>query len=173
MPFRAIIYTNRLTNAQHRTRLQKRDSPTGGIAWGSEKIRGVNIGGWLVLEPWITPSIFQQYNNSKGIVDEYTLGQVLGAQAAHDNVLKPHWDSWVALGDFQKIANSGFNVVRIPIGFWAFDNANTPYASGAAPYLDTAIGWARQVGVKVVGSIWSLCVTVIRVRSWETWIKSY
>ena len=27
--------------------------------FGSEKIRGVNLGGWLVLEPWITPSIFE------------------------------------------------------------------------------------------------------------------
>lgn len=24
-----------------------------------EKIRGVNLGGWLVLEPYITPSIFE------------------------------------------------------------------------------------------------------------------
>ena len=23
------------------------------------KIRGVNLGGWLLLEPWITPSIFE------------------------------------------------------------------------------------------------------------------
>lgn len=27
--------------------------------FGSEKVRGVNLGGWLVLEPWITPSIFE------------------------------------------------------------------------------------------------------------------
>lgn len=27
--------------------------------FGNEKVRGVNLGGWLVLEPWITPSIFE------------------------------------------------------------------------------------------------------------------
>jgi len=27
--------------------------------FGEEKIRGVNLGGWLVLEPWITPSVFE------------------------------------------------------------------------------------------------------------------
>ncbi|EMC98930.1 glycoside hydrolase family 5 protein [Baudoinia panamericana UAMH 10762] len=113
-------------------------------------MRGVNLGGWLVLEPWITPSIFQAYPNSQGIVDEYTLCQSLGTQACHDNVLKPHWDSWVQLADFQKIANSGFNLVRIPVGYWAYDNSNSPYASGAAPYIDQAITWARQVGVKVI-----------------------
>lgn len=30
-----------------------------GFNFGDEKIRGVNLGGWLVLEPWITPSIFE------------------------------------------------------------------------------------------------------------------
>ena len=26
--------------------------------FNGEKVRGVNLGGWFVLEPWITPSIF-------------------------------------------------------------------------------------------------------------------
>ena len=30
-----------------------------GFSFGNEKIRGVNLGGWFVLEPWITPSIFE------------------------------------------------------------------------------------------------------------------
>ncbi len=29
------------------------------FGFGSDKIRGVNLGGWFVLEPWITPSIFE------------------------------------------------------------------------------------------------------------------
>lgn len=107
-------------------------------------------GGWLVLEPWITPSIFQQYPMSMGIVDEYTLNNVLGNQTAHDSVLKPHWDSWVTLADFQKIAGAGFNLVRIPVGYWAYDTFGSPYSMGAAPYIDNAIGWARQTGLKVV-----------------------
>lgn len=140
---------SKLTDLSRRL-ITKRDPPTGGLNWGDEKVRGVNLGGWLVLEPWIRPSIFQQFDGSRGIVDEYTLTQALGKDQAHDEVLKPHWDSWVQLSDFQKIADSGFNVVRIPIGYWAFDNSNSPYAQGAAPYLDKAIEWARQVGVKVI-----------------------
>jgi aryl-phospho-beta-D-glucosidase BglC (GH1 family) len=27
------------------------------------KIRGVNLGGWLVLEPWITPGLFAAAND--------------------------------------------------------------------------------------------------------------
>jgi len=32
------------------------------------------------------------------------------------DILKHHWDTWVTLADFQKIAKAGFNTVRIPIG---------------------------------------------------------
>lgn len=128
----------------------KRSGSPSGFNWGNEKIRGVNLGGWLVLEPWITPSIFQAFPMSQGIVDEYTLCQSLGQQTAHDTVLKPHWDNWVQLADIQKIAGAGFNLIRVPIGYWAYDNSGSPYASGAADYMDTVIGWARQTGLKVI-----------------------
>ena len=75
----------------------------------------MNIGGWLVLEPWITPSLFDNLND-KSIVDEFTLGQKLGQDAALE-ILRKHWDSWVTWEDFKKIKDSGFNLVRIPIGY--------------------------------------------------------
>lgn len=31
-----------------------------GFNFGSDKVRGVDLGGWFVLEPWITPSLFEQ-----------------------------------------------------------------------------------------------------------------
>jgi len=119
------------------------------FAFAQTPVRGVNIGGWLVLEPWITPSIFEALDQSLGIVDEWTLTQQLGTDAAL-GILQPHWNSWCTLTDFQKIAASGFNTVRIPIGYWAFQLVDgEPYTSGAAPYLDSAIDWARQTGLKV------------------------
>ena len=81
------------------------------------------------------------------MVDEYTLCQ--NVPNAGD-ILKNHWDTWASLGDFQKIAGAGFNLVRIPIGYWAFEKyEQDPYIQGAADYLETAIGWARQTGLKV------------------------
>ncbi|KAK8161618.1 glucan 1,3-beta-glucosidase [Phyllosticta citrichinensis] len=114
---------------------------------GRSPVRGANIGGWLVLEPWITPSVFDQFDTSLGIVDEYTLCQNSDNAA---NVLKSHWDSWVSQDDFQKLADNGFSAVRIPIGYWAFQKyGEDPYIQGAAPYLDTAIEWARNTGLAV------------------------
>jgi glucan 1,3-beta-glucosidase len=40
--------------------------------------------------------------------------------------------------------------VRIPIGYWAYLDIGDPYTSGAAPYLDKAVGWARDTGLKVI-----------------------
>lgn len=39
--------------------------------------------------------------------------------------------------------------LRIPIGFWAFDNSNTSYIFGAAAYLDKALEWARAADMLV------------------------
>ena len=56
----------------------------------------------------------------------------------------------MSLADFQKIAGAGFNTVRIPIGYWAFEKyGGDPYIQGAQDYLDQGIAWARQTGLKV------------------------
>jgi glucan 1,3-beta-glucosidase len=34
-----------------------------GLRCNDDIIRGVNAGGWLVLEPWMSPSIFADFNN--------------------------------------------------------------------------------------------------------------
>jgi glucan 1,3-beta-glucosidase len=83
-----------------------------------------------------------------GIHDEFTLCQKLPAQAP--GILQNHWNTFVTLGDFQKIAGAGLNLVRIPVGFWAWDNKDTPFVSGSMAYLDKAIEWARQTGLKVM-----------------------
>ncbi|KAK4688993.1 glucan 1,3-beta-glucosidase, partial [Tremellales sp. Uapishka_1] len=130
------------------TRPQKKDVNIG-WPYGSEKIRGVNIGGWLVLEPFITPSLFDATNND-GIVDEWTFSQYQD-RATATSALQNHWNTWFTESDFQQIAAAGLNHVRIPIGFWAYDvSGGEPYIQGQAAYLDKAIGWARNAGLKVL-----------------------
>ena len=41
--------------------------------------------------------------------------------------------------------------MRIPIGYWAFQIESwEPYCQGQLPYLQQAIQWARQYGIKVL-----------------------
>lgn len=126
-----------------------------GASQFSDPVRGVNIGGWLVLEPYITPSLFEtfrtnEYNDDGIPVDEYHYTQYLGQEVAASR-LEAHWSSFYTETDFKDIAALGFNLVRIPIGYWAFQTLdNDPYVSGAQEsYLDKAIQWSANNGLKV------------------------
>lgn len=112
------------------------------------QVRGVNIGGWLVAEPWITPSLFDNTGDSR-VIDEWTFGQY--ASNAY-NRLQNHWATFYTESDFAQIAAAGLNHVRIPIGYWAFDtSAGEPYVrSNQADYLERAIQWSRNHGLKVI-----------------------
>ncbi|KAL8935915.1 MAG: hypothetical protein Q9216_005197 [Gyalolechia sp. 2 TL-2023] len=115
-----------------------------------DKVRGVNLGGWLVLEPWITPSIFGELSTSQTVVDEYTYTKALGKSEASSR-LSNHWNTWITQEDFNSIAQAGLNHVRIPVGYWAVAPLDgDPYVQGQLDHLDNAINWARGAGLKVM-----------------------
>ncbi|KAK9768524.1 hypothetical protein K7432_000737 [Basidiobolus ranarum] len=115
------------------------------------KIRGANLGGWLLLEPWITPSIFEQFRGKKdAAVDEYTFCARLGKTEAYKQ-LKKHWETWVTESDIQKLSKYGLNTVRIPYGYWMVDVGNKePYVQGQYAYLRKAVGWAVKHNLHVL-----------------------
>ena len=114
--------------------------------FGGQKVRGVNTGGWFVLEPWITPSIFQ----GNSAVDEYTLADAMGRDAAK-SMLQNHWNTWYTQDDFKQMAAAGLNLVRIPIGWWSvLPQDGMPYISGAYDKLGEALDWAQGAGLKVM-----------------------
>ncbi|KAJ7720769.1 glycoside hydrolase superfamily [Mycena metata] len=123
---------------------------TPGFPYGSEKVRGVNFGGWLVPEPWITPSLFDNTGNS-AIVDEWTFGQLQSHSTALA-ALTTHWNTWTTESNFTAIAAAGLNHVRLPIGYWAFEvgPAGEPYIQGQLPYLTKAITWATNHNLKLI-----------------------
>lgn len=118
-------------------------------------IQGVNIGGWLVLEPYITPSLFESFRKFKesdeGIpVDEYHFCKFQDFSTAKE-ILIQHYNTFYTENDFAKIAAAGLNLVRIPIGYWGFEKRDSdPYVSGIQEgYLDKAINWSTKYGLKV------------------------
>ena len=131
------------------------------FAYGSETVRGVNLGGWFVLEPWITPSLFSRWSDGS-VIDEWTFSQALGKDEAH-NQLSQHWNNWITQDDFNEIAGAGMNHVRIPIGYWAVAPIDDePYIQGQLDILDQAIGWARDAGLKIMIDLHGGKATVIK-----------
>ena len=107
-----------------------------------QKIRGVNLGGWLVLEKWMTPMLFDGLSAR----DETSFCQELGMQTA--SRLRPHHESFFTKEDFRWIADHGLNLVRIPVGHWLF--GDKPPFPGAVDILDRAMDWARDCGLAVL-----------------------
>lgn len=99
-----------LTHNYHSNSVNKR-APALKFNYGYDKVRGVNLGGWFVLEPWITPSLFQPWASNAEVVDEYTFCQTLGAEEAYSQ-LSQHWNTWITQDDFDQIAAAGLNHVR-------------------------------------------------------------
>ena len=117
--------------------------------YGSTPIRGVNVGGWFSLEPFITPSMFNPYDQNLGIVDEYTLCQHLGSSAA--STLEKHYSTFITASSFAEIRAAGFDHVRIPFSYWAVTTyPGDPYVKAISwRYLLRAIEYARQNGLRV------------------------
>jgi hypothetical protein len=57
------------------------------------------------MQPWITPSLFENTGNS-AIVDEWTFGQYQDPNVARAK-LTEHWNTWITEGDFIAIAAAG------------------------------------------------------------------
>lgn len=117
-------------------------------------LRGVNLGGWLVLEKWMTPSLFA----GLAATDETTWCVEQGPAAAPR--LRAHWDSFITQDDFSWLAGVGINAVRIPLGHWIFGppypfhpvygSDPQPFVTGGIEVLDRAMAWAAAAGLRVV-----------------------
>ncbi|RDW72130.1 hypothetical protein BP5796_08164 [Coleophoma crateriformis] len=121
-------------------------------SWGaytSTPARGVNLGGWLSLEPFITPSLFN-YDSKLGIVDEWTLCQHLGTTGAQ-STLEQHYATFVTEETFSEIAAAGLDHVRIPFSYWAvITYDDDPYVFRTSwRYLLRGIEWARKHGLRI------------------------
>lgn len=119
-----------------------------------KKLRGVNLGGWLVLEKWMTPSLFAGLQAE----DETAWCVELGAEASAR--LQQHWQHFIGREDFAWLAKRGINAVRIPVGHWIFGpdypyhwrygDQTHPYVDGGLDVLDKAFDWAEEYGLAVL-----------------------
>lgn len=122
------------------------------LYWRKETWRGVNLGGWLLLEPGPSAEIFDKYGPASCEWDlMLRMREQLGDEAA-ERVLSAHRDSYITEDDFKCIKALGLNAVRIPFGYWvAMGPAKgDPYAGPAMEHLDRALAWCKAYGLQAV-----------------------
>jgi len=124
------------TSAMPRVRRNRPNAPEP-LIW-----RGVNLGGWLVLEKWMVSQVYRGTNAP----DEFTLCQTLGDQAVER--LNQHRETFITAEDFRWIKQHGLNAVRLPVGYWALE-APKPYVE-CARFIDFAMEQAQANGLTVL-----------------------
>ena len=107
------------------------------------KIRGTNLGNWLVLEKWMKPDLFEK----AGVEDETWLARKLPADE-FAALLKEHRDTYITEDDFREIAGFGLDTVRLPVPYHVF--GDRPPMLGCVEYVDLAFDWAEKYGLKIL-----------------------
>lgn len=116
------------------------------------RLRGVNLGGWLIQEDWFCPA----NNGTKG--DRYTLETLIsrfGVEKAYE-LYDIYWDNWITDCDFAEIEKMGFNCVRIPFWYRDFQSDDNGTwitdAKGEVDFsrLDAALAECREHGLYAI-----------------------
>ena len=70
-------------------------------------IFSVNLGGWFVLEPFITPALYQKYT---GATDEWTLSTLMAADTASGGLsqLETHYQTFIVSLTYNYLASNLF-----------------------------------------------------------------
>jgi glucan 1,3-beta-glucosidase len=120
----------------------------------SSKIYGVNLGGWLVLESFISPTLWNIFNNT-AVVDQWTWCEFAKNHTGAVDQLHHHWDTWVTDEDLANLSSFGITHVRVPVGYWMVMTQeelvyyNEPWINGEWDYLVKGIQMAKKHNLKM------------------------
>ena len=102
------------------------------------KLKGVNLGSWLIWEDWLTPYDGVE-KNKDGVTDHMQvvdkLTERFGVQKAYE-LMNTYMDNWITEYDLDQIKVLGFNSVRVP--FWY---RNFYYDDNGTKILDKDGNW--------------------------------
>ena len=91
------------------------------------KVKGVNLGNWLVLEKWMSPALF----DGTTAEDEYYLPRQLSKEV-YEARIKIHRSEYITERDFVTIKSMGMEAVR------------------CTEELDKAFNWAEAYGLQIL-----------------------
>lgn len=108
-----------------------------------KKIKGVNLGNWLVLEKWMLPELFE----GTGAEDEVWLNRKMNPAELKEK-MKEHRDTFITEQDFAFIKEQGIWLLRIPVPYFIF--GDRPPFNGCVEYLDKAFDWAEKYVLQIL-----------------------
>ena len=109
-------------------------------------VRGINLGGWLVQEPWMMPLVTRP-KGGQPIEDAATMWRTVAQRfgAAEMNEIRGAYrEAWLGDEDFARIKAAGFTTVRLP---FTYENLQEP---DGYKWLDWAIDRAARHGLYTI-----------------------
>ena len=103
-------------------------------------LRGVNLGGWLVLERWMTPSVFADTDAS----NEH---QLMMQPNGPERIAK-YRQEFMTEADFAWLHTHGIEALRVPVGYWVLESQDG-YLE-ATKQLDWCFAMAQKYHMRVL-----------------------
>ncbi|KAI0630907.1 glycoside hydrolase family 5 protein [Trametes polyzona] len=123
-----------------------------------DKVYGVNLGSWLLLEPWMLPAEWMAMggqicdNCSLCIMSEFALVQAYPDTA--DELFERHWSTWFTQQHVDELQAAGINTVRIPLGYWIVeplvDRRTEFYPRGGIRQLQRGLQSLKNAGIQAI-----------------------
>ncbi|KAK6543587.1 hypothetical protein TWF694_000330 [Orbilia ellipsospora] len=115
-------------------------------------IRGVNLGGLFIMEPWMQWSQWSSMGCG-AYQSEFDCVMNMG-QAKANAAFQNHWATWISEPDFQEMVSYGINTVRIPVGYWMLESLvyadSEHFPQGGLPHLENILKLAKKYNLYVI-----------------------
>ncbi|KAI0047138.1 glycoside hydrolase family 5 protein [Auriscalpium vulgare] len=128
------------------------------VTGSANKIYGVNLGSWLVLEPWMLPAEWEAMGGeqcddcSTCIASEFKFAKAYPDTV--DEKFAEHWSTWFTQDHVRQLAAAGINTVRVPLGYWIVealvDRPTETYPRGGIKFLSNGVKMLRDAGIQVI-----------------------
>ena len=118
----------------------RNDHGTGDVV----QLRGVNLGGWLLMEGWMCPM------DSSGLPDNYSVIQTLDSRfgiTTEQSLLRTYQDNWITTNDLDNIRAMGMNLIRLPIWWADLQQLDGTWRTDAFSKIDWLVTNAWQRGI--------------------------
>lgn len=106
----------------------------------NQVMNGINLGGWLIIEKWMTPSLFKDIQAS----NEFELSKTKEGRSR----IRKHHRAFITEKDLRWLKEQGIEILRVPVGYWIFgdDKRYEP----AIDRLDWLVATSLSYGLKVL-----------------------
>lgn len=115
------------------------------------ELRGVNLGNWFVIEPWM----LAMTDGDEKVSDQFEFEQILETRfggAERQRLMDLYRNHWLTEKDFQIIRTFRFNLIRLPLNYRQFEDDSRPMQlrPDAWKWVDRAVEMAERNGMYVI-----------------------